>query len=47
MWATIGLQLLMIVMLGITTFVFSRRNRLRREGKIGPLEGQENFYYTI
>ncbi|KAF8169931.1 high-affinity nicotinic acid transporter [Pholiota molesta] len=47
MWATIGLQLLMIVMLGITTFVFSRRNHLRREGKIGPLEGQENFYYTI
>ncbi|KAF9482378.1 high-affinity nicotinic acid transporter [Pholiota conissans] len=47
MWATIGLQLMMIVLLGITTFVFKRRNRLRREGKIGPLEGQEDFYYTI
>ncbi|KJA21921.1 hypothetical protein HYPSUDRAFT_139927 [Hypholoma sublateritium FD-334 SS-4] len=47
MWATIGLQLLNIVLLGVTTFVFKRRNRLRREGKIGPLEGQENFYYTI
>ena len=32
MWATIGLQLLNIVLLGITTFVFKRRNRLRREG---------------
>jgi len=47
MWATIGLQILMILLLGVTTFVFRRRNQLRREGKLGPLEGQEDFYYTI
>ena len=37
----------MLITLGITTFVLGRRNRLRREGKIGPLEGTEDFYYTI
>ncbi|KAF8168455.1 high-affinity nicotinic acid transporter [Crassisporium funariophilum] len=47
MWATIGLQLLMIILLGMTTMIFKRRNRLRREGKLGPLEGQPDFYYTI
>ncbi|KAF8972549.1 major facilitator superfamily domain-containing protein [Flammula alnicola] len=47
LWATIGLQLFMMVLLGITTFVFKRRNRLRREGKLGPLEGQPGFYHTI
>ncbi|KAF4622911.1 hypothetical protein D9613_001495 [Agrocybe pediades] len=47
MWATIGLQFLMILLVGVTTFVFRRRNRLRREGKLGPLEGQEDFYYTL
>ncbi|KAF5312730.1 hypothetical protein D9619_003612 [Psilocybe cf. subviscida] len=47
MWVTIGFQLMMMTMLGVTTFVFSRRNRLRREGKLGPLEGQENFFYTL
>jgi len=38
---------MMILVVGITTFVFKRRNRLRREGKMGPLEGQTDFYYTI
>ncbi|KDR68722.1 hypothetical protein GALMADRAFT_231048 [Galerina marginata CBS 339.88] len=47
MWATIGLQILMMILLGVTTFVFKRRNRLRREGKIGPLQGQPDFYHTI
>ncbi|KDR68084.1 hypothetical protein GALMADRAFT_79027 [Galerina marginata CBS 339.88] len=47
MWTTIGLQILMMILLGVTTFVFKRRNRLRLEGKIGPLEGQPTFYYTI
>jgi len=46
-WATIGLQILMVVLVGTTTLVFKRRNRLRREGKVGPLEGQQDFYYTI
>ncbi|KAF8972548.1 major facilitator superfamily domain-containing protein [Flammula alnicola] len=47
MWVTIGFQFGMIIMLGITTFVLHRRNKLRRAGKIGPLEGQEEFYYTL
>ncbi|KAH9487295.1 putative transporter C11D3.18C [Psilocybe cubensis] len=47
MWATIGFQFGMLAMLAITTFVFHRRNTLRRAGKIGPLEGQEDFYYTL
>jgi cbb3-type cytochrome oxidase subunit 3 len=47
MWATIGLQLMMMVLLCITTYIFKKRNRLRREGKLGPLEGAEDFYYTI
>ncbi|CAA7267718.1 unnamed protein product [Cyclocybe aegerita] len=47
LWATMGLQILMLFILGITTLVFRRRNRLRREGKIGPLEGQPGFYYTL
>ncbi|PPQ68482.1 hypothetical protein CVT25_008408 [Psilocybe cyanescens] len=47
LWATVGLQLLMIILLGMTTFIFMRRNKLRREGKVGPLEGQEDFYYTL
>ncbi|KDR68723.1 hypothetical protein GALMADRAFT_231049 [Galerina marginata CBS 339.88] len=46
-WATIGFQIGMIFMLGVTTFVLHRRNTLRRAGKIGPLEGQEGFYYTL
>ncbi|KAF8168456.1 high-affinity nicotinic acid transporter [Crassisporium funariophilum] len=46
-WATIGFQFTMLILLGVTSFVLTRRNRLRREGKIGPLEGTENFYYTI
>ncbi|KAF5312923.1 hypothetical protein D9619_003606 [Psilocybe cf. subviscida] len=47
MWITIGFQFGMIGMLGVTSFVFWKRNKLRREGKVGPLEGQEDFYYTL
>ncbi|KAF5380625.1 hypothetical protein D9615_004540 [Tricholomella constricta] len=46
-WATIGCQFLMLTLLGATTLTFTRRNRLAREGKLGPLEGQPGFYYTI
>ncbi|KIM39087.1 hypothetical protein M413DRAFT_29655 [Hebeloma cylindrosporum] len=46
MWTTIGLQLMMMVLLCITTYIFKTRNRLRREGVLGPLEGAEDFYYT-
>ncbi|KAJ7783325.1 major facilitator superfamily domain-containing protein [Mycena metata] len=47
-WATIGCQLLMIVLLAITSWHFARKNRLLREGKLlAPLEGTPGFYYTI
>lgn len=46
-WATIGCQFLMLVLLAVTSITFIRRNRLAREGKIGPLEGQPGFYYTL
>jgi len=44
---TLALDLVSIALVGITTSVFVRRNKLRREGKVGPIEGQEGFYYTI
>ncbi|KAG6887532.1 hypothetical protein C0995_014570 [Termitomyces sp. Mi166 len=47
MWASLGCQFLLLVLLAMTSFTFIRRNRLAREGKIGPLEGQPGFYYTI
>jgi len=46
-WATIGCQFLMLVLVSMTSYTFIRRNRLCREGKIGPLEGQPGFFYTI
>jgi len=46
-WATIGCQFLMLILLSATSYTFIRRNRLAREGKLGPLEGQPGFYYTV
>jgi len=46
-WATIGCQLLTLVLLAVTSFTFMRRNRLAREGKLSNLEGQPGFFYTI
>ncbi|KAI3598504.1 high-affinity nicotinic acid transporter [Moniliophthora roreri] len=47
-WTMIGLQLGLLAVLGITTFVFMRRNRLSRKGKLSaPLEGQPGFFYTL
>ncbi|KAF9481517.1 MFS general substrate transporter [Pholiota conissans] len=46
LWATIGCQLSMIPCLGLTTFVFTRRNTAYREGRRGPLENTPGFYYT-
>ncbi|TFK44848.1 major facilitator superfamily domain-containing protein [Crucibulum laeve] len=45
-WATIGCQFLMLALLGLTSFTFSRRNKLAREGKI-ILENTPGFYHTI
>ncbi|GLB37556.1 putative high-affinity nicotinic acid transporter [Lyophyllum shimeji] len=46
-WATIGCQSLMLVLLAMLSRTYNRRNKLAREGKMGPLEGQPGFYYTI
>ncbi|KAF9042194.1 major facilitator superfamily domain-containing protein [Panaeolus papilionaceus] len=45
--STIGFQIAMLAFLALTTFILARRNRLRREGKLGPLEGTEGFFYTL
>ncbi|KAJ6499147.1 high-affinity nicotinic acid transporter [Mycena sanguinolenta] len=47
-WATIGCQILMLVLLILTSWHFARKNRLSRAGMLdGPLEGQPGFFYTI
>ncbi|KAF5313401.1 hypothetical protein D9611_008574 [Ephemerocybe angulata] len=46
-WATMACQFMMLILLGVNTYVFTRRNRLRRENKCGPLENTEGFFYTI
>ncbi|KAF9012523.1 major facilitator superfamily domain-containing protein [Cyathus striatus] len=45
---TIGSQVLLLIVLGITTTHFYRLNRQKREGKLTePLEGHPDFYYTL
>ncbi|KAF8161310.1 major facilitator superfamily domain-containing protein [Crassisporium funariophilum] len=45
---TIGSQILMLLLLALTTIHFTRLNRLMREGKrTKPLEGQPGFLYTL
>ncbi|KAF5373816.1 hypothetical protein D9758_000970 [Tetrapyrgos nigripes] len=47
-WATIGAQLLVLVLLMCTTITLRMRNKRSREGKMKePLEGQPGFYYTL
>lgn len=46
-WATMACQITMLILLGVNTYVFARRNRLYREGKCEPLEGTPGFYYTL
>jgi len=46
-WATLGSQFLMLILLAATTYTYKKRNRLAREGKLKELEGQPGFYYTI
>jgi hypothetical protein len=45
-WATAACQFMMLILLAINTYVFTRRNRLAREGK-RVNEGQPGFFYTI
>lgn len=43
-----GSQVLLLILVGITTVYFARENRLMREGKKSkPLQGQPGFYYTL
>ncbi|KAL0955861.1 hypothetical protein HGRIS_002063 [Hohenbuehelia grisea] len=48
LWATFGMQILMIALALITAAHFKRLNRLADEGKTKkPLEGREGFRYTL
>jgi hypothetical protein len=45
---TLGAEVVLLTLLGITTFHYNRLNRLVRSGKRKePLEGQPGFYYTL
>ncbi|KAF9268567.1 MFS general substrate transporter [Marasmius fiardii PR-910] len=47
LWVTIGAQIIMIILSGVTYLHFRRMNRLAREGRLSaPLEGKEGFFYT-
>ncbi|KAF9255200.1 MFS general substrate transporter [Marasmius fiardii PR-910] len=47
LWVTIGAQIIMILLSGVTYLHFRRMNRLAREGHLSvPLEGKEGFLYT-
>jgi len=37
----------MLLCLGGLTLLFKSRNKAYREGRRGPLEGTEGFYYTL
>ncbi|KAF9486023.1 MFS general substrate transporter [Pholiota conissans] len=46
--AAMASQVVLLILVGITTLHFSKQNRLMREGKRSkPLEGQPGFYYTL
>lgn len=45
-WATMGCQFLMLLLLAINTIVFTHRNRLADRGEI-IIEGMPGFLYTI
>jgi MFS family permease len=48
MWATIGAQFLMLVLLATTSIYFKRKNRQHAEGTLRePIEGHEDFTYTL
>jgi MFS family permease len=48
LWTTAGLQILVLLLLCITTFAFSRANRRMERGTLQrPIEGLEGFKYTI
>lgn len=45
-WATIGCQLLSLLLLSLLSLTYTRRNKLVKEGKY-VAEGQPGFLYTI
>ncbi|TRM69109.1 major facilitator superfamily domain-containing protein [Schizophyllum amplum] len=48
LWVTMGAQIVLIVLVGITSMHFSRLNRLSLAGKLAdPLEGRPGFLYTL
>ncbi|KDQ28221.1 hypothetical protein PLEOSDRAFT_61618 [Pleurotus ostreatus PC15] len=51
LWVTLGMQVLIVVLVGVMNLHFKRMNRLCDEGKLGGgrkvLEGQPGFRYTL
>jgi MFS family permease len=48
LWTTAGLQLLLLALVGMTTFVFARTNKKSEQGLLRePIEGLEGFKYTL
>lgn len=47
-WATIACQLVMLALLSLMTLHFWRKNKQARQGTLSqPLEGRQNFFYTL
>ena len=47
-YATVACQLLMLMLLAVTTVYYRRQNQSVRDGTAeGPLEGQDGFFYTL
>ncbi|KAL1678216.1 major facilitator superfamily domain-containing protein [Schizophyllum commune] len=48
LWTTIGAQVVLILLVGVTSLHFRRMNQLSRAGRLShPLEGQPGFFYTL
>lgn len=48
LWATIATQFLLLILVGVMSLYFKKKNRQHAEGKLSePLEGHENFTYAL
>ncbi|KAL0961270.1 hypothetical protein HGRIS_006233 [Hohenbuehelia grisea] len=46
-WTTLGLQIMLIGLVGMTSMTYMKRNRDRRAGRVSELEGSSTFYHTL
>lgn len=48
LWATIGTQFLLMILVGVMSLFFTKKNREQAEGKLTePLEGHAGFTYAL